>query len=141
MNCQLCQEELEVYRKEKLPAPMKTQVEDHLKRCTDCTEVFSLITLTDEVINQEKEILSNPFLVSKIMTGIEKLDYPDIEPVPLYKNIFKYALITTSLAAAVFIGVTIGNIHRPIDYRNNIPVEIALMDDASIESVSILSNL
>jgi hypothetical protein len=44
------------------------------------------------------------------------------------------------LAAAIFFGVTIGNIYKPAGSGNTIPVELALIDDAAIESVDILSN-
>ena len=64
MNCQLCQKESDAYREGRLPGDMKTQVEAHLRICIKCSESYQLQTLADKVINHEKELLSDPFLVT-----------------------------------------------------------------------------
>jgi len=50
------------------------------------------------------------------------------------------AIIATSLAAAIFFGVIMGNIYKPSSSAKAIPVELALINDATIESVDVLSN-
>jgi hypothetical protein len=56
------------------------------------------------------------------------------------RRVLQPALIMTSIAAAIFIGVMIGNIYKPAATIISKPVELSLIDDAEIESVNILSN-
>jgi len=140
MNCQLCQKESDAYREGKLPPDTRTQVEAHLKVCEKCAESYRLQTLAERVINHEKEILSNPFLSTRIMTGIENIETPGYKTIPAFRRILKPALVSVSLAAAILYGVMVGNIYQSVQSKNSIPVELALIDDATIESVNILSN-
>jgi len=57
-----------------LPEDIRIQVENHLGICRDCAESYRLNKLAFNVILEEKEIESNPFLVTRIMAGIEELD-------------------------------------------------------------------
>jgi predicted anti-sigma-YlaC factor YlaD len=140
MNCQLCQKESDVYREGKLPPDMRIQVEAHIKECEKCAESYRLQALAERVINQEKEIRSNPFLSTRIMTRIENIETPGYETIPAFRRILKPALITVSMAAAILYGVMVGNIYQSGQSKNSIPVELALIDDATIESVNTLSN-
>jgi anti-sigma factor RsiW len=140
MNCQLCQKFSDAYYKGNLPDDTKTQVEDHLATCNECAESYKILALADRVINEEKELLSNPFLITRIMERIENIETPLIKTIPVYKRIIRPVIITASLAAAIFMGIMIGNIYKPGSNLQVIPLELALIDDASIESVNILSN-
>jgi hypothetical protein len=44
-----------------------------------------------------------------------------------------------SLAAAVLFGIMLGNLSRPAGNAGMVPVEFALINDASLESVDFLS--
>ena len=140
MNCQLCQNLSDSYREGKLPRDTKTQVEDHLATCKECSESYKVQTLADRVINQEKELLSNPFLITRIMENIENIETPLYKPVPIFNRVLRPAVITALLAVAIFIGVMIGNIYKPDGKSRPIPLELALMDDDLIESVNIFAN-
>ena len=140
MNCQLCQKELDAYREGRLPADTRTQVEAHLGVCKKCAESYKLLTLAERVINKEKELLPNPFLQTRIMAQIENLETSRNRVIPTYIRALRPAVITTSLAAAIFLGVIMGNIYKPSSSAKAIPVELALINDATIESVDILSN-
>ncbi len=139
MNCQLCQKELDAYREGKLPRDMKTQVESHLKTCATCSGIYRLQILADKVMDQEKDLQSDPFLATRVMASIENLEDSD-KPGTAFIRILKPVLITVSMAAAIFFGIMLGNLSRPVTDREKIPVELALIDDAAIESVNILSN-
>ncbi len=139
MNCQLCQKNLEAYSGDNLPPDMKTQLEAHLYTCNECSEILRLQSITDSVIEQEKKLTSNPFLATRIMAEIENIETP-VKTVSLLTRVLRPALLTASLAAAIFSGIMIGSISRPADTGNRIPMELALIDDARIESVDVLSN-
>jgi len=136
MNCQLCQKELDAYREGLLPDGIKVPVEEHLKSCKICAESYQLMILANTVMDKEKTIQSNPFLATRIMAEIE-----EYQRIPVYQKVLKPALISISLAAAMFIGIIAGNIHKPAQHVNNKPVEMMYMNDAALESVAMFSNL
>lgn len=142
MNCQLCQKESDAYLSGKLPDAARIQVEDHLGVCTDCAESFRLFRIASNVINEEKGIESNPFLVTRIMAGIEETDLrnENSRSTPVYQFLLRSALISGSVAAAIFAGVLVGNIYQPTSSDNMLPVEMAYLNDAALESVELFSN-
>ena len=141
MNCQLCQKELDAYREGNLPDDMRTQVEAHLQLCAECAESYRIGSLADSVINQEKAINPDNYLTDRIMALIENPEETGYRTISPFKRIVKPVLIMTSMAAAIFVGVLIGDIYKPSVRNMSKPVELALIDDVAIESVDILSNL
>ncbi len=142
MNCQLCQKELEAYREGELPEGIMIQVKAHLGDCQDCAEMNQLFILSEKVIQEEKNLQSNPFLVTRIMAGIEEMaqGYESYQPVSIFQKVLKSALITVSLAAAILFGVVAGNLYKPLTTVNKIPAEMAYLNDAALESVDLLTN-
>lgn len=139
MNCKLCQENLEAYQEGRLSSGMMTQVESHLKTCDSCKRLSEIQILAGRVISTEKEIDADPFLATRVMAQIERLDAERFENIPLGARILRPALITLSLAAAVLFGIMLGNLSRPAMNAGKVPLELALINDASLESVDILS--
>jgi predicted anti-sigma-YlaC factor YlaD len=117
-----------------------TQVELHLKTCETCAGIYKLQIIADNVMDHEKELQPDPFLATRIMAGIESLENADYKPANGFKQVIKSAFITLSMAAAIFFGIVLGNLSRPATSREKLPVELALIDDATIESVYTLSN-
>ena len=143
MNCQLCQKELDAYREGRLPEGIRIQVETHLGDCKECVESYQLISLADKVIDEEKRLQSNPFLVTRIMAGIEELgqNHESYKRISAYQKVLKPVLISVSIAVAIFIGVVAGNIYLPTQQTNKLPVEMTYMNDAALESVELFSQL
>jgi predicted anti-sigma-YlaC factor YlaD len=141
MNCQLCLKESDAYLQGELPEDIRIQVENHLGICRDCAESYRLSNLAYNVILEEKGIESNPFLVTRIMAGIEELDQKhEISlPIPVYQNLFRSALIGTSVAAAILTGILVGNIYKPVLSENKLPIEMVYLDDAALEPVDLFS--
>lgn len=140
MNCQLCRKEIDAYQEGKLPSDMMTQVESHLKTCATCTEVLRLQAIADRVMNHEKEMQSDPFLSTRVMALINNNEEQEYKTRTIYTRLLKPVLVTVSMAAAIFSGVLMGNLSYPGSNREPIPVELALIDDATIESLNILIN-
>jgi len=72
------------------------------------------------------------------MEGIESSSEERPVHQPVFMKVLRQAIITASLAAAVFAGVLLGGFTNTSPDR--IPAELAMMDDMAIESVSMLSN-
>jgi hypothetical protein len=123
-----------------MASDMKTQVELHLKTCEDCNRIYRMQILTDKVINMEKGNEPDPFLVTRVMAKIQSIESPGFKTESIILRVLKPAFITVSVAAAVFFGVIIGRISHNAGIYEKIPVELALIDDATMESVIILSN-
>jgi hypothetical protein len=96
--------------------------------------------LADKIIAQEKELQPDPSLTARIMAVIEKPDAARHQTETLFTRVFRPMFLTASVAAAIFIGIFLGSISARAVNNEKIPVELALIDDASIESVNILSN-
>lgn len=139
MNCQLCQNESDNYRERKLSDHLRIQIEKHLQECPECAAIYEIESIADSVINQEKEINPAINLTARIMDRIENPRYTGHKISSPFMRVLQPALVITSMAAAIFIGVLIGNIYKPETKDFLRPVELSLIDDAAIESVNILS--
>ena len=108
MNCQLCRKELDAYREGKLHDDMRTQVEDHLKQCAECADIFRIQSLAESVINQEKVLSPDDYLTSRIMAQIEnpeKAGYRTISPfIRILKPALKYGTSSANLRCRVLPG-------------------------------------
>lgn len=140
MNCQLCRKESDAYLAGKLSEDMKTQVEAHLQSCEECAEDYYLQSLAEKVITREKTIYPDPYLTTRIMARLENSEETADKITSPFIRVLKPFLIITTMAAAIFVGVMIGNIYKPPLRVSARPVELALMDDLVIESINILSN-
>ena len=143
MNCQLCQKEFDAYREDKLSGVVRVQVEAHLESCPDCSVSYQLLILANKVMDAEKETQSNPFLVTRIMSGIEEMESKNrsFQPILTYQRILKPILIGVSLAAAIFSGVVLGSTYLSTESDQRVPVELSYMNDAALESVDLLSQI
>lgn len=136
MNCERCKKKADAYLQGKLPDGIRIQVEVHLTSCTECAALFQMWSLADRIMDEEKEVIVNPFLATRIMERIEALEDKRVpKHVPVFQQILKPALISLSIAAATFFGVLSGNIYQPASTQGRVPVELSYMNDASLESV------
>ncbi len=137
MNCELCRKELEAYREGKLSEGTNLELKKHLDSCPECATVLHGEAMIDQIISHEKTVLSNPFLSTRVMAEIEKTETPI--PIPSWQRALKPVMVMASIAAAITIGVISGNLYyKPVSEK--IPVELAYMDDATMELVNYLSN-
>lgn len=143
MNCQLCQNEFDAYREGTLPDGTRIQMEKHLKSCSVCSESFQLLVLANKVMETEMKVQSNPFLVTRIMAGIEEMEQKSgsFQHISAYQKVLRPILISTSLAAAIFTGVLVGSAYLSTESEREIPVELSYLNDAALESVDLFSQL
>lgn len=139
MNCESCNIDLEDYLEGKLPADIRLQVEEHLKHCRDCAYSLTLIRMVENVIDDERKLESNPFLSTRVMAAIGEIE--SIKKVSVLNAIFekllKPALITVTLVAALLLGIAAGSLNMPYGNSEQIPDEIAYLNDSYIESLEL----
>jgi predicted anti-sigma-YlaC factor YlaD len=140
MNCKLCRKELNAYRQGTLPGDIRSQVESHLQGCRNCAGIYKLLIVAERVMNEEKKLKSDPFLPTRVMARIEEINSPAVWRIPVFTRLAKPVVLVLLLAFVIALGVTIGSMYRFVPERDSLPAEMSLIDDATIESVSFLSN-
>ncbi|HOV71151.1 MAG TPA: hypothetical protein PLO31_02980 [Dysgonamonadaceae bacterium] len=80
----------------------------------------------DDFIRDEKQTEPNPFLTTRIMAEVEKMQQTEIKIVPWWQIV----VFVASIVAVVFLGITLGN-----SYINPISQEITMnINDNEIEN-------
>ncbi len=140
MNCQQCKREIDSFQDGKLPSGLMTQIINHLEECKSCAGIYRVQDLIDKVIDWEKVINPDPYLATRIRAHLQNLNEQEKSPDFFVRRILKPALVTISMAAAIFIGVMLGNLSGSSEKIMTIPAEFALINDASLENIDLFSN-
>jgi hypothetical protein len=140
MNCSVCQKNLKDYLAGSLPEDMQSQMHRHIQECADCQMAYSVQLLTEKVIATEVSEQSDPFLATRVMAKIETLGKEShVDPdFSVFKRILQPAIVVTSLAAAIVVGIFVGNLYSRAMHSNAVPEELVLLDDTSIESLNLI---
>lgn len=81
----------------------------------------------DDFIRREKQTEPNPFLSSRVMANIEKLQKPEVKKNPVWQ----VAAVSASVAAVVFLGISIGNSY--VDSAS--PETVMNINDSQMENL------
>lgn len=130
---------MEGYRGGTLPEDIMTQVKSHLEVCSSCADLYRMMVITDRVIIGEIDTEADPFLATRVMAHIASRDEKSAQA-SLFSRVLRPAVITLSMAAALFTGITLGSLSQPLAGDNLIPEELALSDDSALESIEYLIN-
>ncbi len=135
MNCSTCQNNLVAYLEEKLPEDLRSITTDHLNICNSCSELYNEMKMAYRLIDSEKTIECNPFLVTRVMAAIENQEIA-LGKKPVLQRMLQTALIAVSLSIAVLGGIEAGSLYSVSPKKNAIPDEMVFMNDAALESLS-----
>lgn len=140
MDCKFCENKLERYYRGELPPEIGSQIKEHLKTCSRCAQSYRLLLITENVIAEEKNAKGNPYLVTRIMAELEN-EKPQRSVVrPAAQRILRPVLIAVSLFIAVSLGILEGSLIQSSPSYKTVPVEILILNDAAVESVSAFTN-
>jgi predicted anti-sigma-YlaC factor YlaD len=135
MNCSNCQNNLVAYLEEKLSEDLRSITTDHLKICNSCSELYNEMKMAYRLIDAEKAIECNPFLVTRVMAAIDNREIaPDKQSA--LQRVLQTALIAVSISIAVFGGIEAGSLYSVSPKKNAIPVEMVFMNDVALESLN-----
>jgi predicted anti-sigma-YlaC factor YlaD len=140
MNCNLCKKNLDAYLEGRLPEDIQKEFLTHLKECEECKAYYLSVTLSGRMAAAEIEAEPDPFIQTRIMAKIGSRYGEHVKERPAYARILQPALITLALAAAIFTGITAGSLFNSAVATNSAPEEFVYLDDASLESISLLIN-
>ncbi len=138
MNCSSCQKQLASYINGNLSGDIQQSLKTHLENCVECHEVYTAMVISDKVINLEKELKVNPFISTRIMEHINQPKDINVNRKFGWSGVLQPMLLTASVALALYIGISAGNLYQNTTAQNTIPEELMLMDDASMESLNLI---
>jgi predicted anti-sigma-YlaC factor YlaD len=138
MNCSVCENNLNGYLEGKLSTELTKEVINHLKHCESCQELCTALRSLDQLILNEKVTIPSPYLTSRVMNLIRTQNRV-IAGENKLQRILQPLLIAASITLAILGGVKAGNIYSTTRANKQVPVELALMDDLSLESVDIIT--
>ncbi|MCW3786572.1 zf-HC2 domain-containing protein [Plebeiibacterium sediminum] len=139
MNCSSCQKQLESFIEGNASGDIQMSLKTHLEECEECHKVYTAMVITNRVISQEKELKVNPFISTRIMEHINQQEEISVNKNFELSRILQPALLTASVALALFIGISAGNMYqKTTTAQNSIPEELMLMNDASMESLNLI---
>ncbi len=138
MNCEICEIELNNYLERKLTPDQTKEVKQHLENCLSCQDLYEALKAIDQLILEDKRTQLSAGLTNRVMFAISpKSKLIRIET--KFQKVLQPLLIAASITLAVLGGMTIGNIYSSSKSSQKTPIELALMDDLSMESFDMIT--
>jgi len=138
MNCSVCKNNLNGYLEGKLSTELTKEMINHLKHCESCQELYKAIRMLEQLIIEEKETNPSPYLTSHVMNLIQPQN-KEITVESKFQRFLQPLLIAASITLAIVGGMKAGNIYSSAKNDRHVPMELALMDDFSLESVDLIT--
>lgn len=132
MKCKIPDRNFILYAEGSLTAEAKDQIESHLAECSECTQFLSFLEESMNVIQKDKEINPNPFLITRILSGIEN---EKAEP-EYSKKLVPAFVFSFILVAGILGGVFMGSLYSGnSNYSNDLQEEVSYFNDIRQESI------
>jgi len=109
MDCQYFRNNILAFTEKDLPSTVLTEMDLHLRGCSECSLLFAEFSHLEKYIEEEKTIEPRPFAETRIWEGINsRLNEQRITPLNwLVKNL-QPAFISIVVICAIAIGIFIG---------------------------------
>jgi predicted anti-sigma-YlaC factor YlaD len=138
MNCSICEKELNNYLERKLTPDLMKEMRQHLEHCRSCQDLYDVLLSIDQLIMEDKKIVPSSDLTNRVMNSIRPVSMI-IRIETKFQRVLQPLLIAASITLAVLGGMTIGNIYSSTKSAQKVPIELALMDDLSMESFDMIT--
>ena len=137
MNCKECIDYLEQYRNVELPEATSMLVGEHLSKCSSCAASLRAVAGIERFVALEKGQQPSPFLASRVMARIGSLE---ASPSASILTRFRPLVFAASVAAIIALGILIGSLYQNGTLKASGSAEMAFIDDASLESIHLLTS-
>lgn len=137
MNCKECINYLKQYRSGALPEATGMLVGEHLSKCSSCAASLRAVAGIERVVALEKGQQPSPFLASRIMARIGSLE---ASPSASFLTRFRPLVFAASVAATITLGILIGSLYQNGTLKASGSADMAFIDDASLESIHLLTS-
>ena len=137
MECKDIRQNLFGIVENSLSPVFRTEMENHLTSCMECSEILSEFRQTTALIEKDIAMEDDPFSDTRILQRLESAFFPEqLSGHRSYFRILKPALLTLSLIVAILIGYSIGK--KGI---NSIPAASSDQEMESVRSDLFISDL
>lgn len=142
MNCIECRMKAEEFLKQALTLSESTLVLEHLQHCESCKNEFAASMLLNKTIVNEQREKVNPFMATRVMAKINSMPQQQQKvQVSITRDLkLQPLLVAASVALMIFIGIKTGNLISENNSKNQVPEEWVYFDDATMESLPVLTN-
>lgn len=137
MNCKECIDYLEQYRSGELPEATSMLVGEHLSKCSSCAASLRAVAGIERFVALEKGQQPSPFLASRVMARIGSLE---TSPSASILTRFRPLVFAASVAATIALGILIGSLYQNGTLKASGSADMAFIDDASLESIHLLTS-
>jgi predicted anti-sigma-YlaC factor YlaD len=139
MNCKETEQLMTEYLNGTLTEENKASVDIHLEKCQMCSALVHELSYSDNIINEEKKMKSNPFLATRVMASIDNLEMPSVNlPESVWKKALQPAIITALIIIGIFIGYKMGGLYTSGNHQQLVN-ESAYINDIEMESLNYIS--
>jgi len=129
MNCKDTKKLMLQFLDGELSAEKTSEMKEHFKVCSDCSNELSRVKQLYSFIEEEKDEFShNPYLSSKVLNRVKD----DKEQQTILLSPMRYALVASLSAAAVFVGIVLGSFFSNVNSN--------LAQSNSDESIELLAD-
>lgn len=138
MDCIICQKYISEFPDNTLSSEQEMLMRKHISGCKQCFTEYQSQIIFDKIIISEKNTISNPFLITRILNNIETIEEQKtlIPHLSYPKKLFRPALIAFSIFIAITLGIFTGNLYKTSKVQTNIPEDLYFVNDANIESLT-----
>lgn len=134
MKCKTLRNDLIFYAEDSISAERRQLIDSHLEECSECREFLIFLKQSVKVIEKDKEISSNPFLYTRILT---KIDANEHQTSGYSKRLIPAFAFSIILAASILGGVYLGKLYseNTSRYSSDLQEEISYLDEIKQESI------
>ncbi len=137
MNCIECEKLLFDFLEGKLSPDQMKEVKQHLNRCPSCLELHNILISVEQLILKDKRAVPTSDLTDRVMNSLRS-ESKIVHLETKLQRVLQPLLIAASITLAILGGMSIGNNYNARKSVQKVPIELALMDDLSIESFDII---
>lgn len=113
MDCRQVKDNMFDYAEGKVPADLMNRITEHMHSCADCQGYYKLILTFLNKVDEEKAVLVNPFLYTRIEARLNSdKETPIITLRARFLRTYYYyaAVLIIALTIGVFAGRQLGNL-------------------------------
>lgn len=138
MDCLNCEKHMNYFLEGKLSPDQTAAVEQHMNSCPSCLELHNTLLFVEQLIQKDRRVVPSSGLTDRVMNSI-LAENKIIRLETRIQQILQPLLIAASITLAILGGISIGNSYNGNKSAQNVPIELALMDDLSIESFDMIT--
>lgn len=140
MICKNTYRDIISYLEGGLTLEKREKIKAHLGECEVCRNFADNLVNNLKIIEQEKTVLPNPFLYSRIQEKINNYYYKPNAFITYTVRILRPAIISIIIAVGIFTGIKLGSYFKSkyINNTSELQIETYYLNDMQHESVETL---